>query len=364
MKKAKIVLIVLLFVKIACVAQVGIGTSNPNESAILDVNSSSKGFLPPRMTIVERNNIKNPSQGLLIYCQNCCSGGTLSFFDSQWKNTPSCESTDNDDDGVPDDIDIDDDNDGILDIDEYALAPVVNFNTPSVSSGTDLNAFNSASITHNNTTTGKIEQVIVDLDWIDTGMDFHVNGVGILNNTQYMEFDYIATGIPTTPGVTTTYLTTDGNVPSGNPVTNYVYNPYTATPLFPRVRIIIKDNEPVEVWGSIWYSAFVKLQASNGENFKSFTFNSGNNTFTVLNRDSEGADGMEGSMKVYYYIDTDGDGVKNSYDTDSDGDNCPDASESGFVAQADPDFNFSYLEVGANGLVDSLETTADNGELI
>jgi uncharacterized protein (TIGR02145 family) len=47
--------------------QVGIGTSQPDSSAKLDVNSNSQGFLPPRMTTEERDSIPNPAAGLIIF---------------------------------------------------------------------------------------------------------------------------------------------------------------------------------------------------------------------------------------------------------------------------------------------------------
>lgn len=48
-------------------AQVAIGTSIPDASALLDLNSVSKGLLPPRMTQVERDAIASPAKGLIIY---------------------------------------------------------------------------------------------------------------------------------------------------------------------------------------------------------------------------------------------------------------------------------------------------------
>jgi hypothetical protein len=47
--------------------KVGIGTTAPNASAILDVNSTSLGFLPPRLTTSQRNAISSPAAGLLLY---------------------------------------------------------------------------------------------------------------------------------------------------------------------------------------------------------------------------------------------------------------------------------------------------------
>lgn len=48
-------------------AQVGIGTTNPDDSAMLDIASTTKGFLPPRMTTVQRDAITTPASGLLIF---------------------------------------------------------------------------------------------------------------------------------------------------------------------------------------------------------------------------------------------------------------------------------------------------------
>ena len=46
---------------------VGIGVAAPNASAVLEVASTSKGFLFPRMTETERGNISSPATGLMVY---------------------------------------------------------------------------------------------------------------------------------------------------------------------------------------------------------------------------------------------------------------------------------------------------------
>ncbi|MBK6966763.1 MAG: DUF1566 domain-containing protein [Bacteroidales bacterium] len=63
---------------------VGIATTTPDLSAALDVSSSSKGFLPPRMTYNQRNAIANPAQGLVIYCTDC--GELQVFSGTVWTN--------------------------------------------------------------------------------------------------------------------------------------------------------------------------------------------------------------------------------------------------------------------------------------
>lgn len=47
---------------------IGIGTSSPAGTALLDLSSNSKGLLIPRMTQVQIANIANPSGGLLVFC--------------------------------------------------------------------------------------------------------------------------------------------------------------------------------------------------------------------------------------------------------------------------------------------------------
>ena len=42
---------------------VGIGTSSPNANAALDVTSSTKAFMPPRMTTTERDAVASPTAG-------------------------------------------------------------------------------------------------------------------------------------------------------------------------------------------------------------------------------------------------------------------------------------------------------------
>ena len=61
-------------------AQVGINNENPDASAALDITSTTKGFLPPRMTAAQRNSISNPSAGLMLWCSDCGANGELNVF--------------------------------------------------------------------------------------------------------------------------------------------------------------------------------------------------------------------------------------------------------------------------------------------
>ena len=62
-------------------AQVGIGTETPNASSLLDLSSTSKGLLVPRMTEAQRKAISNPPVGLLVYQTN---GKAFYYKDHFW----------------------------------------------------------------------------------------------------------------------------------------------------------------------------------------------------------------------------------------------------------------------------------------
>jgi hypothetical protein len=71
---------------------VGIGTTAPNTSAKLEVASISQGFLPPRLTTVQRDAINSPAVGLTIYnvTDNCLQWWNgMRWYDGCGNNTPT-----------------------------------------------------------------------------------------------------------------------------------------------------------------------------------------------------------------------------------------------------------------------------------
>ena len=79
----------IIFISAFANAQVGIGISTANiaASAQLDVTSTTKGFLPPRMTGAQKNGIANPAAGLVLWCSNCGPTGELQVFNGTlWTN--------------------------------------------------------------------------------------------------------------------------------------------------------------------------------------------------------------------------------------------------------------------------------------
>ncbi len=70
-----------------CQNSVGIGTVTPNTSAVLDISSTTKGLLIPRMTTAQRTAISSPASGLLVFDTNT---KTIWAWDgSAWKNLTS-----------------------------------------------------------------------------------------------------------------------------------------------------------------------------------------------------------------------------------------------------------------------------------
>jgi hypothetical protein len=62
--------------------RIGIGNETPDESAALDISSTKKGLLIPRMTTVQRDAIPTPASGLLIY--NTESNEINKYDGSNW----------------------------------------------------------------------------------------------------------------------------------------------------------------------------------------------------------------------------------------------------------------------------------------
>ena len=71
MKRIFLNVLIILFIQISSAQSIGIGTSNPDSSSQLEITSTTKGFLPPRMTFAQRNAITNPVSGLMIWNTDC-----------------------------------------------------------------------------------------------------------------------------------------------------------------------------------------------------------------------------------------------------------------------------------------------------
>ena len=66
---------------------VTVGGASSTASAAVEVSSTTKGFLPPRMTGAQRDAISSPAAGLVLWCTNCGDNGELNVYNgTSWKN--------------------------------------------------------------------------------------------------------------------------------------------------------------------------------------------------------------------------------------------------------------------------------------
>ncbi|MGB0869294.1 MAG: hypothetical protein ACPGSD_06830 [Flavobacteriales bacterium] len=356
-------------------SQVGIGTLNPHQTSILEIESSSKGFLPPRMTRLQRNNILNPAQGLMVYCSDCCPTGSISFFNSKiWKTIVDCTediqiADDFDGDGIPNLTDIDDDNDGILDELECPVE-YTDFTGLSLSTASGDASFEVTSTTVGNplpanitihqpttstsNTTGNIvvgsakpgtpNAAVIRLfnpsgssgEIFSTRFDFSIsNRIEIFANSSKANSNITSidrfTFEPINPpaGFQWNYVVVANAVitTSGNKIT--VANPSTST----------SGN-------------FAQFQISSNVRIEGFTVD-----YETIGGSSYNSGQFLFSMGC---SDNDGDGIPNYLDLDSDNDGCSDAFESGMTTNTQTYYSFPAPH-GANGLADVLETGSESG---
>lgn len=71
-----IIFFLFLCFNLPALAQVGINTTNPHPSSMLELNSTSSGILIPRMTSAQKTAIATPATGLLVYQTD----GTIGFW--------------------------------------------------------------------------------------------------------------------------------------------------------------------------------------------------------------------------------------------------------------------------------------------
>ena len=78
-------LVLLALPFLAQAQSVGIGTTNPDASAALDVSSTTGGFLPPRLTASQRDAISSPVAGLMVF-QTDGTKGIYYYNGTYWVN--------------------------------------------------------------------------------------------------------------------------------------------------------------------------------------------------------------------------------------------------------------------------------------
>jgi len=81
--KQFLTLLLTVLLTTATYAQVGVGTTTPDASSALDIASTTKGLLIPRMTETQRDAISSPATGLMVY-QTTTPNGFYFYDGTEW----------------------------------------------------------------------------------------------------------------------------------------------------------------------------------------------------------------------------------------------------------------------------------------
>nr|WP_297782976.1 hypothetical protein [uncultured Allomuricauda sp.] len=252
----------------------------------------------------------------------------------------SVPATDTDGDGISDVVDLDDDNDGITDEEEYCSTISTSFLTSS-----DVGE---RSVVVNHTDTGYLR---LDFSSMDNSFQLDINGSTI--HSSVLEFENGALD----PGDEYFVFQSDGS---------FISQPWVANSNgIPRLRLVVNEFGQISLYGSRNTSSTTLelMEAQSGTPFNTIPWVPGNNnTFTITNQAGPGPEGFTGELFASAICDTDGDGISNEFDLDSDNDGILDIVESGVlnesgVADANNDgrIDGAVGGSGSNGLFNAIE---------
>lgn len=309
---------------------------------------------------------------------------------------------DNDGDGIPDSSDLDDDNDGIPDVDECVITdsghdgsyPSTNFSFHI--SSNDPNNITESHVLDSLTLNGKTFSDFIVPDAYSANLPtVSATGQVYLSDHTVKTFDYYNN--PNFPNeILPAFQSRDINYYHAMDGVNYLTSSYTLSynsPIYSTgdVTLAITERngnnpyfvEALDAYNNVLGSITVNLADYVDTGYKVNTYATGGMFLALFPVDdiaplgaqisalrmtfpSSASDGPDG--KVFFFgdfssatCDTDGDGVPNVFDLDSDNDGIFDAVEAGHnQSHTNGIVNGTY---GANGLADVVETSAESGLL-
>lgn len=133
----------------------------------------------------------------------------------------------------------------------------------------------------------------------------------------------------------------------------------------PRLRLIVNEFGQISLYGSRTTSSTTLelMEAQGGTPFNTIPWiPANNNTFTLTNQAGPGPEGFTGELFASAICDTDGDGISNEFDLDSDNDGIYDIVESGVLNESgvadsnnDGRIDGATSSSGSNGLFNAIE---------
>ncbi|WP_026775622.1 SdrD B-like domain-containing protein [Polaribacter sp. Hel_I_88] len=238
---------------------------------------------------------------------------------------------DPDGDGINNECDLDDDNDGILDINEGCFIKTNDVSNFNINKSTHTASLNSAS-----------NGFGIDFRRLDNSFSITVNGTPLFSNE--IELASAFSSIPQT------IRFADGTRHGANGIPQ-IWSMGTANAATPLIRLIVNPNGSVQFYGSKTLNGPLRLMVlANGLTVNPIVWNATNSI--KIDQVQNGQTLAIGSIYGYNNtcLDTDNDGIPNSQDLDSDGDGCLDVVESGGV-DANNDGILDGNAVDANGLI-------------
>ena len=147
---------------------------------------------------------------------------------------------------------------------------------------------------------------------------------------------------------------------------SFINSPWVANSNgIPRLRLIVDEYGQITLFGTRTTSSTTlePMEAQGGTPFNTIPWIPGNNnTFTLTNQQGPGPEGFTGDLFASAICDTDGDGISNEFDLDSDNDGIYDIVESGVLNESgvtdsnnDGIIDGATAGSGSNGLFNALE---------
>lgn len=271
---------------------------------------------------------------------NWSGSDDLTFIDNVLITANAAPIVDTDGDGIADSVDIDDDNDGITDEEEYCSTLNASF-----LASADVGQ---RTVTINHTDTGYLR---LDFSSMDNSFQLTINGTAV--HPSVLEFENGALGT----GEEYFLFQSDGA---------FIGSPWVANSNgLPRLRLIINESGEAALYGTRSSSSTIlePMEAQAGTAFNVIPWIPGNNnTFIITNQQGPGPEGFTGNLFSSAICDTDGDGISNELDLDADNDGIYDIVESGvlnepgvFDANNDGIIDGATGGSGANGMFNSIE---------
>ncbi len=311
------------------------------------------------------------NNGLLNSLETAADSGIINYSSTEYysriASINACDDTDND--SIPNIIDIDDDNDGILDDTERACGLTTAEETSIVTSPAGSQQVEGKIGNAEAAATFSIDLSDASANLV-AGNFFYNSGVSYEWNDGSKEFSSTIKISPDTEDILKT-VNWGPNV-NGSSNTYYDNNEQTITlDWSPSIIAILHDpnNEIDLVDGSILHSgdSFYQSAALNngtGTWFIEFQLNDLPLDFTLTSHHVSSTnlshEGYSFNVKMCSLLDTDGDHTPNYLDLDSDDDGCSDALEASATTDLTSDYVFTG-NVSNNGLDNSLETVTDSG---